>query len=171
MRAFAAWGATELPRPAALRVDGVVLAFTAGLSIIAGLAFGLFPALRASTNLEHSLRAGARGAVGGTGQRLRSALVVVEVALAVVLVAGAALAAKSLVRLLAVDPGFRTSNALVVTISVPSAAALRRDARCHRRHTRRRGRRFDPRSARSRVRVNRCGRVLRAARARQAAMR
>ena len=120
VRAFAAWGATELPGSSALRVDGVVLAFTAGLSIVAGLAFGLFPALRGSTNLEQSLRAGARGSAGGTGQRLRSALVVFEVAVAVVLVAGAALATKSLVRLLAVDPGFRSSNALVVTISVPS---------------------------------------------------
>ena len=120
IRAFAAWGATDLPRPAELRIDGIVLAFTLGLSVISGLAFGLFPALRASTNLEQSLRAGARGAVSGVGQRLRSALVVIEVALAVVLVAGAALAAKSLVRLLAVDPGFRSSNALVVTASVPS---------------------------------------------------
>jgi predicted permease len=120
VRAFAAWGEAELPRPAALRIDGVVLAFTAGLSIISGLGFGLVPAVKASTNLEHALRAGSRGAVGGAAQRLRSALVVVEVALAVVLVAGAALAAKSLVRLLAVDPGFRPANALVVTISVPS---------------------------------------------------
>ena len=120
VRAFAAWGGAELPRPAALRIDGVVLAFTAGLSIISGLAFGLFPAVKASTNPEHALRAGSRGAVGGTGQRLRSVLVVVEVGLAVVLVAGAALAAKSLVRLLAVDPGFRPANALVITISVPS---------------------------------------------------
>jgi putative ABC transport system permease protein len=120
VRAFAAWGGAELPRPAALRIDGVVLAFTAGLSIISGLAFGLFPAVKASTSPEHALRAGSRGAVGGTGQRLRSVLVVVEVGLAVVLVAGAALAAKSLVRLLAVDPGFRPANALVVTISVPS---------------------------------------------------
>jgi predicted permease len=120
VRAFAAWGGTELPRPAALRIDIVVLAFTAGLSVLSGLAFGLFPAMRASTNVEHALRAGSRGAVGGAGQRLRSALVVVEVALAVVLVAGAALAAKSLVRLLAVDPGFHPANALVATISVPS---------------------------------------------------
>jgi predicted permease len=120
VRAFAAWGGAELPRPAALRIDGVVLAFTAGLSIASGLAFGLFPAVKASTNPGHALRAGSRGAVGGAGQRLRSVLVVVEVGLAVVLVAGAALAAKSLARLLAVDPGFRPANALVVTISVPS---------------------------------------------------
>jgi predicted permease len=119
-RVFAAWGGTELPRPATLRIDGVVLAFTAGLSILSGLLFGLFPALRATRNLEQPLRVGARSSVGGSGQRLRSALVVVEVALAVVLVAGATLAAKSLVRLLAVEPGFRPSNALVVIISVPT---------------------------------------------------
>lgn len=120
VRAFSAWGATDLPRPAAIGIDGAVLAFTAALSLVSGLVFGLVPALRASTNLEQSLRAGSRSSVGGTGQRLRSALVVVEVGLAVILVAGAALAGKSLVRLLAVDPGFRPSNALVVTISVPS---------------------------------------------------
>ena len=120
VRAFAAWGVTDLPRPGAIRVDGVILAFTAGLSIASGLIFGVLPALRASTNLEQSLRSGARGSVGGAGQRLRSALVVVEVALAVVLVVGAALSAKSFVRLVAVNPGFRPANALVVTISVPS---------------------------------------------------
>jgi predicted permease len=120
VRAFSAWGAIDLPRPGAIRIDGLVLAFTAGLAIASGVIFGLFPALRTSANLEQSLRAGARGSTGGTAQRLRSALVVVEVGLAVILVAGAALAAKSLVRLLAVDPGFRPANALVVTITVPS---------------------------------------------------
>jgi putative ABC transport system permease protein len=120
IRAFAAWGGTDLPRPATLRIDPVVLAFTLGLSVLSGLLFGVFPAMRASRNLEQALRSGGRTSAGGAGQRLRSALVVVEVALAVVLVAGATLAAKSLVRLLAVDPGFRPSNALVVIISVPS---------------------------------------------------
>jgi predicted permease len=120
VRAFAVWGASELPRPAAIRVDGLVLAFTAGLSVVSGFVFGLFPALRASMNLEQSLRSGSRASLGGTGQRLRSALVVIEVGLAVILVAGAALTAKSFARLLAVHPGFRPSNALVVTISVPS---------------------------------------------------
>jgi predicted permease len=120
VRAFAAWGARELPRPGDISVDGLVLAFTVALSVVSGLIFGVVPALRASANLEQSLRAGARGSVGGPGQRLRSALVVVEVALALVLVAGAALAGKSFMRLVAVDPGFRSSNALVVMISVPS---------------------------------------------------
>ena len=120
VRAFAAWGAGELPAPGPIRVDGLVLAFTAGLSVASGFMFGLFPALRVSRNLEQSLRSGSRASVGGTGQRLRSALVVIEVGLAVILVAGAALAAKSFARLLDVQPGFQRSHALVVMISVPS---------------------------------------------------
>jgi predicted permease len=120
VRAFTAWSVTGLPRAGAIEVDGLVLAFTLGLSVASGFVFGVVPAWRVSRNLEQSLRSGSRASVGGTGQRLRSALVVVEVGLAVVLVAGAALAAKSFARLLAVDPGFRPSNALVVMISVPS---------------------------------------------------
>jgi predicted permease len=120
VRAFEASGAIALPRPGAIRIDGVILAFTVGLSIVSGLIFGLLPALRTSANLEQTLRAGSRGSAGGAGQRVRSGLVIIEVGLAVILVAGAALAAKSFTRLLAVDPGFRSSNALVVTISVPS---------------------------------------------------
>ena len=120
VQAFDAWGATELPGPGTVRLDSVVLAFCAGVSVLAGLAFGLFPAVKASRQLEASLRAGSRGAVGGTGQRVRSALVVAEVGLAVILVLGAALTAKSFARLIAVEPGFRASDALVVTTSVPS---------------------------------------------------
>jgi len=120
VEAFASWGAAELPRAQAIRVDLAVLGFAVAVSVAAGLAFGLLPALRASNRLEQSLRAGSRAAVGGTGQRLRSALVVAEVALAVVLVTGAALAAKSLGRLVAIDPGFNADNVLVVTLSIPS---------------------------------------------------
>ena len=120
VQAFDAWGATELPGPGTVRLDSVVLAFCAGVSVLAGLAFGLFPAVKASRQPEASLRAGSRGAVGGTGQRVRSALVVAEVGLAVILVLGAALTAKSFARLIAVEPGFRVSDALVVTTSVPS---------------------------------------------------
>ena len=120
VRAFASWGGDELPRPGDLRVDTVVLAFCFGVSLLSGVVFGLVPALRASHNLEQSLRAGSRAAVGGTGQRLRSGLVVVEVALAVVLVVGAVLTAKSFARLVAVEPGFRAENALVVMMSARS---------------------------------------------------
>jgi predicted permease len=120
VQALAATSASELPRADRIRVDGVVLAFTMVVAVLSGLLFGMFPTLRASSaNLEGALRAGARGSVGGAGQRLRSGLVVVEVALAVILVVGAGLATKSFSRLLSVNPGFQPSNALVVTMSVP----------------------------------------------------
>ena len=119
VRAFASAGASELPRPDEIRIDGVVLVFTLGVSILSGLLFGLAPTLRASNNLEQSLRSGSRGSVGGAGQRLRSVLVVAEVALAVILVVGAGLATKSFGRLMSVQPGFNSANALVVLMSVP----------------------------------------------------
>jgi predicted permease len=119
VRAIAAAGASELPRAGDIGVDATVLAFTLGVSIVSGLLFGIAPALRASSGLQQSLRAGARGTVGGTGQKLRSALVVAEVALAVILVIGAGLATKSFARLTSVDPGFDPANALVATLSVP----------------------------------------------------
>jgi len=122
VRAIAAAGARELPRAGDIRVDGPILAFTVAVSIFSGLLFGLVPTLRASAlNLERSLRSGsgARGSVGGAGQRARSVLVVVEVALAVMLVVGAGLATKSFARLLSVKPGFVAANALIATMTVP----------------------------------------------------
>ena len=119
LRALVTTGASELPRSGDIRVDAVVLAFTLVISLLCGLLFGLAPTLRASNNLERSLRSGTRGSVGGAGQRLRSGLVVAEVALAVMLVVGAGLATKSFARLTAVDPGFKVENALVVVMAVP----------------------------------------------------
>jgi predicted permease len=123
VRALAAAGASELPRAGDIRVDSTVLLFTLAVSILAGLLFGIMPALRASSDLERSLRAGGRGSLGGSGQKLRSGLVVAEVALAVILIIGAGLATKSFARLSSVDPGFEPSNALVVTLSVPDRYA------------------------------------------------
>ena len=119
VRALRLAGASELPRAGEIGIDGIVLAFTLAVSVVSGLIFGIIPALRASANLEQSLRAGARGTVGGTGQKLRKGLVIAEVALAVILVVGAGLATKSFVRLTSVDPGFRPENALVVNLSTP----------------------------------------------------
>ncbi|HVE80503.1 MAG TPA: ABC transporter permease, partial [Gemmatimonadaceae bacterium] len=119
VRALGALGAAELPRASAIRIDAAVLLYALAVSTAAGLLFGLLPALRAtSRNLEGVLRAGSRGTVGAAGQRLRSALVVAEVALAVVLVIGAGLAAKSFARLLDVDPGFQPRNVLAVRLSM-----------------------------------------------------
>jgi predicted permease len=120
VRALTAMGASELPRSTDIRIDGAVLGFTLLVSIGSGLLFGIMPAMRASSDLERSLRAGARGNIGGGGQRLRATLVVAEVALAMILVVGAGLAMKSFGRLMDVNPGFNPSNALVVTMSVPS---------------------------------------------------
>ena len=119
VQALGALGAAELPRAPGIRMDGTVLLFALALSTVSGFLFGLLPALRAtSRNLQGVLRSGARGTVGSAGHRLRSALVVAEVALAVILVVGAGLAAKSFSRLLHVDPGFQPQNVLAVRLGM-----------------------------------------------------
>src|SRR5207237_5470064 len=104
-------------------LDGPVLAFALGISLLTGVAFGLVPALRLSgARLQSTLRAGGRGVAGaGDGVRLRDALVVAEVALAVVLVTGAGLMARSFVALLDVDPGFRPEHVAAVSFSINKA--------------------------------------------------
>jgi predicted permease len=120
VRALGAMGAADLPRAASIRIDGLVLLYAFVVSTLAGLIFGLLPAIRAtSRNLQGVLRAGSRGSVGNAGQRLRGALVVAEVALAVVLVVGAGLATKSFARLLDIDPGFKARNVLAVRLGIP----------------------------------------------------
>ena len=108
-----------VPRVAAIAVDMRVLAAAAVLAIVTGLLFGVFPALQLSRpDLTTALKDGARGAsAGGARQRMRSALVVIEVALAVVLLVGAALFIGSFVTLMRIDPGFDPSNVLTVQIS------------------------------------------------------
>ena len=111
--------AAELPRLDEVRVDGTVLLFSLVASLLAGLIFGLTPALRAArTDLREGLHAGGRGNTSAAGQRLRAALVVVQVAVALVLAIGAGLATTSVSRLLDVDPGFRPANILTVTFSL-----------------------------------------------------
>jgi predicted permease len=112
-------GGLGVPGIATAGIDPFMLAFAVGISVGCGILFGLLPALRAARpSLQQSLRADARGAAGGRGQRLRSGLVFAEVALAVVLVVGAGLATKSFSRLIAVDPGFKTDRALVAMMSI-----------------------------------------------------
>ncbi|HEX8825043.1 MAG TPA: ABC transporter permease [Archangium sp.] len=120
--ALAALSSKQLPRLQEVRVDGAVLAFASAATLFTGVLFGLLPALRAgSPQLAPVLKASGRGLTGGGGARLRGALVVTEVALAVVLAAGAGLAVRSLASLLSVDPGFRPEGAVVVSFSVPEA--------------------------------------------------
>lgn len=118
IRVFRASG-IQMPGLSTVHVDTTVLLFALIAAIASGLLFGLLPALRAAGHsLQNSIRADARGSVGGRGQRIRSALVLAEVALAVMLVIGAGLATKSFSRLTAVDPGFRPENALVLMMSI-----------------------------------------------------
>jgi predicted permease len=118
LRALRASG-IEIPGIGSVKLDGVMLMFALIVAMGSGILFGLLPALRAAgDSLQQSLRADARGTVGGRGQKLRSALVLAEVALAVMLVIGASLATKSFARLTAVDPGFRTDNRLVAMMSI-----------------------------------------------------
>ena len=119
VRLLARYGAGELPRADDIRIDAPVLLFALGASLLSGLLFGLVPALRSATrDLRASLAAGARGSTGTAGQRLRSALVVAEVALALVLAAGAGLATRSFSRMLDVNPGFDTERVLAATMSL-----------------------------------------------------
>ena len=115
-----------LPRAGEIHVSGVVLGFTALLSITTGIAFGLLPALQASRpDLQSGLREGGRGASAGrTRARLRMSLVVAETALAVVLVTGAGLLLRSFERLVSVDPGFEPEQVLglQVWLAVPNDA-------------------------------------------------
>ncbi len=107
-----------IPRLAAARADWTVFAFALTVSILNSLAFGLAPALRASRRLPaDALReAGTGGAIGGARNRLRSALVIAEVALAVVLVAIGGMLTGSFVRLLRTDPGFHADRVLASII-------------------------------------------------------
>lgn len=112
---------TSLPPLAPVRLDWTVVAFTLVLGVITTIVFGLAPALRTlRVNLVESLREGGQSTVGGHRQRLRSLLVVAEVALAVVLVIGAGLMVRSLAALGRIDLGFNPENVLTMRVSLPA---------------------------------------------------
>ena len=124
----AVWGTSALGRLAALylprareiAIDGPVLAFTAVLILVTGIAFGLFPALQASRpDLQDVLKDSAKGSAGGGRTRMRAVLVVAEVAVALVLLAGAGLLLRSFQRLVAVDPGFDPERLLTMQVWLP----------------------------------------------------
>ena len=101
-------------------VDRWVLGFTLLASCLTGILFGLVPAVSALRgDVSEPLKEGGRGSTAGRGSRLRHALVASEVALALVVLAGAGLMIQSMSRLLGVDPGFNPRNVLTMQMSLP----------------------------------------------------
>jgi len=136
---LAFWGAAFLrsvlpaaiPRVGAIGVDGSVLLVAALLSVGSTVLFGSLPALRSMAPDLHELLtpAGASGAATGGGQRLREMMVVVEVALAIVLLVGAGLMVRSFARLSQVDPGFRQDGVVSVGVQLPTSRYARSEYR------------------------------------------
>jgi len=116
-------GAHTIPRLGEVNVDLRVLILMAVVAIGTGILFGLLPALTSSKpELTEALKDGGRGAsTGPRRNRIRDALVVAEIALALVLLVGAGLLMKSFVRLQNVNPGFNPHNVLTMEISLPQA--------------------------------------------------
>jgi predicted permease len=122
-----------LPTEAVIGLDWRVLAFTVGISAGAGLLFGLLPALQAAraTDLAGTLKEGDLRTTGGIGRsRARAALIVAEVAMALVLLVGAGLSIRGFISLSRLDPGFRVEGA--ATMSLYLGAEHRRDAATNR---------------------------------------
>ncbi|HWT02798.1 MAG TPA: ABC transporter permease [Pyrinomonadaceae bacterium] len=112
----------DIPRVGETRLDLAVLSFTLGATLLTGLIFGLAPALSAARlDLNEALKEGGRSASEGRGRhRLRSLLIVSEVALSLVLLVGAGLLIKSFIRLRNVNPGFDARGVLTATLSLSS---------------------------------------------------
>jgi putative ABC transport system permease protein len=118
IRALAAVGPAGIPRLDAIAINGAALAFTAVVSVLAGVLFGVLPALRASsTRVTAALRDGGRSAAsGGSRHRIRNTLVMTQVALAVVLVIGSGLMVRSFQALRSVNPGFVADGILTFEV-------------------------------------------------------
>lgn len=114
-------GPAEMPRLDQSRIDASTLAFACVVALLSSFLFGLAPALRsASTRLNEAFKS-ASGIVGGSRDRVRSLLVVGEVALALILMAGAGLLIRSALLVSHVDPGFDTANIVVGRVGLPYA--------------------------------------------------
>jgi putative ABC transport system permease protein len=117
-------GPEDLPRLDEVRFDGTVFLFTLGSTLITGLLFGLAPVFRlARTDIQKALQEGSKSSTSGGGrERLRGLLVVTEIALAVMLVVGAGLLARSFSRLLTADPGFDVNGVLTLQVDLPTSS-------------------------------------------------
>jgi putative ABC transport system permease protein len=121
LRALLAMLPTSVPLLSTAGLDWRVVAFTFGVSALTGLVFGMVPALQAiRLGVTDGLRDGGRGTIGHRrAQRMRNTLVVAEVAMAVVMLIGAALLTRTVTRLLNVESGFRSDGVLAVEVALP----------------------------------------------------
>ena len=113
----------NLPRVGEIHIDGWALAFTAGLSLLTGILFGLAPALQSThSNIVEALKEGSLSMTAGRSRHgLRSSLVIVEMALALILLVSAGLLIRSLIRLQDVNPGFDPHNVMTASLDLPDA--------------------------------------------------
>ena len=103
-----------------LSIDPYVLAFTLGVMLLAGVLFGLAPALHVGRqDIQHTISKGSRAGSAGISRRLRTLLVVAEISLAVIPLAGAGLMVRTLRALLAQDPGFQPQHVLTAQLALP----------------------------------------------------
>jgi putative ABC transport system permease protein len=110
----------SLPREADVSIDSRVLLFTLALAILTGIVFGLAPALQATRpNLAGCMKEGGRGTSAGGRHRVRSTLVITEMALAFVLLTGAGLLIRSFFQMQQVDTGFDSTNVLTAGLPIP----------------------------------------------------
>lgn len=118
-----ALGPESIPRREEIGIDARVLLFALAVSFLTGLLFGIAPAWQASrANLNEVMKDGGHGVLtGASHQRFRAALIVSEIALALVLLTGAGLLIKSFARLLEVNPGFEASNVLALQVTLPQS--------------------------------------------------
>ena len=115
-------GPQDLPRLDEVRIDGAVIFFTVGVAVISTLLFALVPALQVTRpNVNASLQEGNRGGASRESQRLRSILVVSQVALSLLLLAGAGLLIKSFGNLRATNPGFDPTQVMTADFVLPRA--------------------------------------------------
>jgi putative ABC transport system permease protein len=113
--------AGKVPRMEMIRIDGWVLAFTLGLSVITGIVFGLVPAFQATRRCaRESLSKAGRSVITGH-ERIRSVLTISEIALSLVLLTGAGLMLESFLRLRAVNPGFSPRSVMTMTVDLPDS--------------------------------------------------
>src|SRR5712664_4724018 len=116
-------GPADLPRAHRVQVDGAVLAFALNATFSSGILFGLLPALTTTEAKLHDALRGGSASAAPHPRRLRRALVASDVALALVLVSGAALLLRSFGNVVRIDPGFRPQGAVALNVSLPSGFA------------------------------------------------